>query len=284
MRLTVGGSCDESPSDARKTLAVLIVRAVGHTTNEVVLLVGHDPRTRSVTMVPERLVAIVCGLHGTVTVIAAVGLGVTVVEAAAGVEVMTVDDPVLAFCLIIYCSTPRIVLTHTHSRNDEDTIDLVTVEGDRGHVSDRKGVESAKCRTNEGSARCLIKVIGLFGLIVKDCDPTGSVGTELVLCSSICITTWITCAWLHDTDVEGLEVRSTHDLIERSVISRIKRTGGAVCSHTRSAATGIDVTWSFRTGRRRTITLCGCYGSKDRHRYQYRKRQESDKQFGFFHK
>ena len=52
-------------------------------------------------MIPGGGVAVVCGFHGAVVVVAAVNLGVAVIEAAAGVEVVAVDDPVLPFGLIV---------------------------------------------------------------------------------------------------------------------------------------------------------------------------------------
>jgi hypothetical protein len=83
MRLTVSCSCNKSPCDARKIAAELIIRIRVYATYKVVLLICHDPRTRTYTMIPEGLASVISTFHCTVTVVTAVDLHITVVEAAA---------------------------------------------------------------------------------------------------------------------------------------------------------------------------------------------------------
>ena len=109
MRCTVSGCGHETPVDALQSLAELVVRIRVHAADKVVLLVGHDPRTGAVAVVPGALGTEVSGLHGAVAVIAAVGLGVAVVEAASGVVMVAADDPVLAFSLVVNCGAVGIV-------------------------------------------------------------------------------------------------------------------------------------------------------------------------------
>ena len=107
--------------------------------DQVVLLVGHDPRAGSASVIPGAGVAVVGGFHGAVVVVAAVGLGVAVVEAAAGVEVQAVDDPVLALRLVVDRGALRVVIAEAHARLDEDAVDLVAHDRNRRHVGDAEG-------------------------------------------------------------------------------------------------------------------------------------------------
>ena len=83
VRLAVCGSGHEAPVDALEGLAELVVRVRIHAAHEVVFLVGHDPWTRTVSVVPGSLGSEIRGLHGAVSVVTAVGLGIAIVKAAA---------------------------------------------------------------------------------------------------------------------------------------------------------------------------------------------------------
>ena len=160
-RLTVSHGGHEPPGNARQAFTILVVRIRIHATDEVVLLVGHDPRTRSLAMEPERLVSVICGLHGTVAVVTGVGLGIAVVKAAARVVMMAVDHPILTFSLVIDSDAVGVILTHTHTRHKEYSIYLMATQGYRSHIRDRKGVKSAESSTDKGTARSLIKMVAL---------------------------------------------------------------------------------------------------------------------------
>jgi hypothetical protein len=123
-------------------------------------------------------VAEVRRLHRSVAVVAAVDLGVAVVEAAAGVVVEAVDDPVLSFGLIVNRGADRIVVAKAHARFDEDAVDLVAHDRHRRHVGDRHIVESAHRRAAESAARRLRQVVVLRGLIVDLDDPAIRVRAE----------------------------------------------------------------------------------------------------------
>ena len=247
VRFAIGGCRHEAPADAGQALAILVVRIGVHASHEVVLLVGHDPRTRSVTVVPQRLVAVVGGLHGAVAVVAAVGLGVAIVEAAAGIVVVSVDDPVLAFGLVVDSRAVRVVLPQAHARHEEETIDFMPHQGDGGHVRDGHRVESAERGPDKGAAGSLIQVVALAGLVIKDGDPAGGVLAEFVLRGGVGIAARIAGGSGDDADVQRSPVGLAHHLVQGAFIGGIQGAGGTVGGHAGSAAGGIDVTGTFRT-------------------------------------
>src|ERR1700733_12595116 len=122
-------------------------------TNEIVLLVGHDPRTVTISAIPRRGVPEVKGFHGAVVIIAAVDLGVAVVETATGVEMLTIDDPVLPLRLVVDCGAFHIVLAESHARFDEHTVDLVPRDRNRRHIGNGKVVEASQGRAAEPASR-----------------------------------------------------------------------------------------------------------------------------------
>ncbi len=126
-------------------------------------------------------VAEVGGLHGAVVIVTAVDLRVAVVEAAAGVVVHAVDDPVLPFRLVVDRSALRVVDAETHSRLDEDAVDLVAHDRDRRHVREGQVVEAAHRRSAESAARRLDQVVVLGRLVVHLADPAVRVRAERVL-------------------------------------------------------------------------------------------------------
>src|SRR6202044_1297040 len=114
MRFSLADCGHETPGDAGQiwtAFGTILVDA----TSEIVLLVGHNPWTVTISAIPRRGVAEVEGLHGAVVIIAAVDLGVAVVETATGVEVLTIDDPVLPLRLVVYCGALHIVLAQSHA-------------------------------------------------------------------------------------------------------------------------------------------------------------------------
>src|SRR3954452_7964028 len=102
MRFTLGHRGHESPGDARQVGAEFGTIRVD-AAHEVILLVGHDPRSGTAPAIPGGGVSVIRGFHGAVVVVAAVDLSITVVEAAAGIVVMAVDHPVLTLGLVVDC-------------------------------------------------------------------------------------------------------------------------------------------------------------------------------------
>src|SRR6185436_13518794 len=131
-----------------------------------VLLVGHDPRTLGLPAIPGGGIAVVGGFHGAVVVVAAVDLGVAVVEAAAGVVVVAVDDPILPLRLVVDRGALHVVLAEAHARRDEDAVGLVTHDRNRHHVGNREVIKPAHCRAAESAAGSMDEVIVLGRLVV----------------------------------------------------------------------------------------------------------------------
>ena len=110
-------------------------------------------------MIPGRGVAVIGRLHGAVAVVAAVGLGIAVIEAAAAIIVAAVDDPVLPLGLVVDGGALGVVPAQAHARRDENAIDLVAHDRDRRPVGDRKVVKSAHGRAAEAAAGRLGEVV-----------------------------------------------------------------------------------------------------------------------------
>ena len=211
----------------------------------------HGPGATSV--IPGRGVAEVGGFHGAVVIVAAVDLGVAVVEAAAGVEVQAVDHPVLPLRLVVHRGALRVVLAEAHARRDEDAVGLVAHDRNRRHVGDRKVVEPTHGRAAESAAGRLGEIVVLGGLVVDGADPAICVGAERVLRGGVGVSARIRNRRrdrLDDANVQGLAVRLAQDLVERTVVGGVQRARGAVGGHAGIAGSGIDVTGAFRPGRR----------------------------------
>ena len=56
---------------------------------------------------------------------------------------LPVDDPVLPLGLVVDRGAFHIVLAKPHARFDEHAVDLVPHDRNRGHVRNRKGVETS---------------------------------------------------------------------------------------------------------------------------------------------
>src|ERR1043165_1643070 len=166
MWFTFGHCGHESPGDGRQGWTVF--RSIwNYATYKIVFLISHDPRTGRDSVIPGTRISIVGGFHGAIVVVAAVDFCVAVVKAAAGIEVVAVNDPVLPFCLIVNCCALRVVLTEPHAWRDENAIDFMAHNRDRRHVSDWKIVESAHGRTAE-SAKWRLRQIVVLGRLIVD--------------------------------------------------------------------------------------------------------------------
>jgi hypothetical protein len=179
-------------------------------TDEIVLLVGHNPRTVSAAAIPRRRVPEVQGFHGAVVVIAAVDLRIAVVEAAAGVEMLAIDDPVLPLRLVVDRGAFHIVLAKSHAWFDEHAVDLVPHDANWRHVGDGKVVEASQGWAAESATGSLCKVIVLGGLIVDNADPAIGSGAEFILCGCVGVSTRIRnwrAGWLDNPNVQGLAIR-----------------------------------------------------------------------------
>ena len=252
VRFAFGDRGHETPVDARQVGAEFGSIRVD-TTDQIVLLVGHNPRTRAAPAIPGGGVAVVSGFHGAVVVVAAVDLGVAVVEAAAGVVVVAVNDPVLPLCLVVDRGALRVVLAEAHARRDEDAVGLVAHDRNRRHVGDREVVKPTHGRAAESAAGHLDEVVVLRGLVVDGGDPAVRVGAERVLRGRVGVSARIRDRrgdGLNDADVHGLAVRLAQDLVERAVVGGVQRARGAVGGHAGVAGGGVDVTWALRPGRR----------------------------------
>ena len=269
VRLTVRHRRDEAPGDGVEALAELVVRVVVDTAHEIVLLVGHDPRARGLAVVPDGLVAEIGRFHGAVAVVAAVGLGVAVVEAAAGVVVVAADHPVLALGLVVHGRAGGVVETHAHARGDEQAVDLVAQDVDRGPISDGNVVVAAHRGTAEATARGLVQVVPLAGLVIEDRDPAVGVLAEGVLRIGVGIAARVVRRGRDDADVQRLSVRGAHHLVQRPVVGGVQGARCAVRRHARGATTLINIARALGTRERRPIVrqilACDRRTDKDKH-------------------
>ena len=213
MRLSISCSRDETPVDALEGIAVFVIRIRIDATYEIVLLICHNPRTCAMSIIPGFLGAEICRFHGTVTVVSAVCFRIAVVKAAPGVVMMSAYDPILAFCLVVHGRTMSIVPSQAHTGSNEYSINLVTHECSRCGICERNVVESSHCRTAEPSARCLIQVISIAGLIVKYGNPAVCILAELILRCGIRISSRVACTCFDDLNIDGFAVGLPHDLI-----------------------------------------------------------------------
>ncbi len=122
--------------------------------------------------------------HRAVVIVTAIGLRVAVVEAATCIEVLSVDDPVFSFRLIVDCCALRIIMAQAHSRLNESAVDLMAHDGDWSHVGDGKVVGSAQSRAAETTARRLREVVVLRRLIVDRGDPAVRIRAKVILAAA----------------------------------------------------------------------------------------------------
>ena len=138
-------------------------------------------------MKPGCGVAVVGGLHGAVVVVAAIDLGVAVIETATGVEMQAVDDPVLSFCLVINRGASGVVVAKPHARLDENAVSLVPHDRDRRHAGERNVVEPAHGGATESAAGRLGQVVVLGGFVVDGRNPAVGVGAEGILSGGVSV-------------------------------------------------------------------------------------------------
>ncbi len=137
---------------------------------------------------------------------------------------LAIHDPVFSLRLVVDCGGSRVVLAQTHARLDEDTVDLVSHDRNRRHVSDRNVVEPAQRRAAESATRCLREIVVLGRLVVDRRDPAVRVGAEPVLCGGVRVSARIRSGRAKGpdhTNVQGLTVRLSQNLVEGTVIGGI---------------------------------------------------------------
>lgn len=244
--LAVGRGRDKSPVDGGQVGTVLVIGRGIHTAHQVVLLVRHDPRPRLLAAVPARGIAVVGRFHGTITIVATVGLGIAVIKAAAVVVVMAADDPILSLGLVVHGRALGVVPTQPHPGLNENPVDLVPHDRHRGHVRDGHIVEPTHRRPTESAPRGLHQVVSHTGLIVERGNPAGSPRTEGILGRGIRVSAWVVRTGLDHADIQGLAVGLTHDLVERAVIRGVQRPRGTVSGHAWTAVSRIDIARTFR--------------------------------------
>ena len=178
----------------------------------------------AVAAIPGSSVAKVQGFHRAVVIVAAVDFGVAIVEAATGIEVLAIHDPVFSLRLVVDCGAFRIVMAQAHARLDEDAVYLVSHDCDRHHVSEGKVVEPAQGRTAESATGCLREIVVLGRLVVDRGDPAVCVGAEPVLRDRVGVSACVRNGRgnrLDNTNIQGLTVRLPQNLIERAAIGGI---------------------------------------------------------------
>jgi hypothetical protein len=109
VRFAFGDRRHESPGDVRQFYAELGSIRI-EATDQVVFLISHNPWAGRIPVIPPGGVAEISGLHGASAVVPAIDLGVAVVEAATGIEVLAVDHPILTLRLIVNCGALRVVI------------------------------------------------------------------------------------------------------------------------------------------------------------------------------
>ena len=139
---------------------------------------------------------------------------------------LAVYDPVLAFGLVIDRGAVGIVPAQSHTGGYEYAIDLVAHQCYGSPIGHRHIIESSHGLAAESSARGLLQVVLLAGLVIDYGYPAVGVLAETVLCGGIGITSGITGRWLHHAYVKCLAVALAHYLIERAVVGFVESTGG----------------------------------------------------------
>ena len=264
----------EPPVDALEGLAVFVVRIFIDAAHQVVLLVGHKPRARIVSVIPLGFYSKVGGLHCSVAVVSGVCLCVAVVKAAAVAVMVAVDHPVLAFCLVIHGGSGGIVPSHSHSGYNERSVNLVTVQSHGCQVCKWNVVHSAHRRAYHIAARGLDQMVLLGRLVVYDGNEAVCVRTEGILGGRIGISAGFSPAGRHYANVQGLAVGLADYLVQRPVVVFVQGPGGAMRGGAGRSAGRIDVTGALRPGWNGNVHLGlgkeshqGCRNSQ-RGRYQ----------------
>ena len=203
------------------------------------LHIRHNPGTFAVAPAPGGGCTVICGLHRTGSHCKAVGRRVAVVEAAAAVVVFSVYHIVDSLRFVIDCQAARIVAAISHSRHNEGTIDLLSIQQGGSHIRYGTGVEVALVRAEEGPGRRRQQVVAQSRLVVDCRDVAHSAFAEGILGSGVSYAVAL-CE-----DVEGCAVAFAGHLIERTAVSGVEQTGGTVGGDAGCAAFGVDVARTF---------------------------------------
>ena len=201
--------------------------------------VGHDPGTFAVAAAPGGGGAIVGGLHRAGAHGAAVGRGIAVVEAAAAVVMVSVDDIVHPLRLVVHGETAGVVAAVAHAGHDIGSVDLLPAEEGGGHVGDGAGVETALVRSLERSRRRRQQVIAHPGLVVNHRDVAHGAFAKGVLRRGIGDTV------LSGIDVQRRTVAFADHLIQRAAVLGIEQARSTMGGDARRAAFPINVAGTF---------------------------------------
>ena len=156
-----------------------------------------------------------------------------------------VNHVIHAFRFVVDCQSPGIVAAVAHSRHDVHAIDLVPVQKHRCHIGNGGVVEASLVRTLEGARRRGQQVVAHAGLVVDHGDPAHRPVEEGVLRRRIGITL------LGGTDVDGRAVGIALHAVQRSLVTGIEQTRGAMGGYTGGATLFVDVTGAgFPSGGR----------------------------------
>ena len=206
---------------------------------QAVFQVRLHPRARSVARGEPAQGAEVDRVHVTVAVVAVVGLGVAVVEAAAAVDVGAAGHHVGALRLGSGRHSRGGIVAVPGSRAHEDPVDLMAPGHDR-----QRGRVRADVRPSGPAGWPDREVVVLRGLVEDLGDGARGARAERVLRRRVGV-----ASRGERPDVRGGAVRRAPDLVQRAVVGRVQGPRGAVRGHARRAGRGVDVA---REGRRRS--------------------------------
>ena len=201
--------------------------------------VGHYPGTFAVAAAPGGGSAVIGGLHRPGAHGASVGRGIAVIEAAAAVVMVPVDDIVHPLRLVVDGQAAGVVAAVSHARHDIGAIDLLPAEEGGGHVGDGTGVETALVRPLEGARRRRQQVVAHPGLVVDHRNVAHGPFAEGVLRRGV------GDAVLPGVDVQRRSVAFADHLIQRPPVLGIEQARGAMGRHARGAAFLVDVAGTF---------------------------------------
>jgi hypothetical protein len=204
-----------------------------------VFQVRHNPGAFARTVAPHFDFAEVNGFHVPIAGVMIVGFGVAVVEAASPVIVRAVEDGVLALGIVTRRDSRGVVVAVPGARSHVDAVDMVTPNRQWQGARIRQIVRTAGSPTGG----CLGEIVAVPGLVVDDGDDAGRVSTECILRGGVGIAS---CA--KRIDIGRRLVRRAPDLIKLPIVGGEKGSHRAVCGHTRSTGSGINVAGQ-RTGR-----------------------------------
>ena len=178
-----------------------------------------------------------------------------VVKTAAAIVVSAIDDVIDSLGFVINRDVNGIVVTKPHARHDVNAVSLVAADCDGCHVGDWLGVKRALRGTLEGSRGRLVEVVVSAGLIIDDVDDADRVDAERILRDCIRISARVATRargrrdGLDCADVQGLTIRVTLYLVERTIVGGVQRARGAVGGYTGRTRSSVDIAGALRPGR-----------------------------------